>query len=168
MLELQGWTVGRFVGQATRDADDKGMNQKEQARVLEGFRDGRFPILVASSVAEEGLDVPDVDLVVFFESVPSEIPGDPASGANGPHDSLGRVTVLLTRETRDVQYQTAEVRREKAMHRIVRRLSSEARNRSRVRSEDGGSGPDGTRAAAPNPANKSSDYVRSCRCGRRG
>jgi ERCC4-related helicase len=39
------------------------------------------------------------------------------------------VTVLLTRETRDVRYQAAEVRRERAMRRIVRRLSSETRER---------------------------------------
>ena len=128
VLELQGWAVGRFVGQATRDADDKGMNQKEQAQVLGGFRDGRFPILVASSVAEEGLDVPDVDLVVFFESVPSEIRAIQRRGRTG-RTSLGRVAVLLTRETRDVRYQVAEVRREKAMRRIVRRLSNEARAR---------------------------------------
>jgi len=129
MLELQGWTTGRFVGQATRDADDKGMNQKDQARILSAFRGGQFPILVASSVAEEGLDVPDVDLVVFFESVPSEIRAIQRRGRTG-RSSLGRVTVLLTRETRDVRYQVAEVRREQAMRRIVRRLSREARKRS--------------------------------------
>ncbi len=128
-LEVQGWTVGRFVGQATRDADDRGMSQKEQAQVLGAFRAGRFPILVASSVAEEGLDVPDVDLVVFFESVPSEIRAIQRRGRTG-RSSLGRVVVLLTRATRDVRYQIAEVRREKAMHRIVRRLSADARRRA--------------------------------------
>ncbi len=128
-LELQGWTTGRFVGQATRDADDRGMSQKEQAQVLGAFRAGRFPILVASSVAEEGLDVPDVDLVVFFESVPSEIRAIQRRGRTG-RTSLGRVVVLLTRATRDVRYQIAEARREKAMHRIVRRLSAEARRRA--------------------------------------
>jgi ERCC4-related helicase len=147
ILELQGWTVGRFVGQATRDREDRGMNQKEQARVLEGFRGGRFPVLVASSVAEEGLDVPDVDLVVFFESVPSEIRAIQRRGRTG-RSSLGRVTVLLTRETRDVQYQTAEVRREKAMKRIVRRLSSEARARRRKEATDGS----GERGPAREPA----------------
>ncbi|MGA8303941.1 MAG: DEAD/DEAH box helicase [Thermoplasmata archaeon] len=128
MLEMQGWTVGRFVGQSTRDSDDPGMNQKDQGRVLQGFRAGQFPILVASSVAEEGLDVPDVDLVVFFESVPSEIRAIQRRGRTG-RTSLGRVAVLLTRDTRDVQYQAAEVRREKSMKRIVRRLSKEARER---------------------------------------
>jgi ERCC4-related helicase len=128
VLELNGWAVARFVGQATRDKNDKGMSQKDQARVLAGFRAGQFPVLVASSVAEEGLDIPDVDLVVFFESVPSEIRAIQRRGRTG-RSSVGRVTVMLTRETRDVRYQAAEVRRERAMRRIVRRLSTETRAR---------------------------------------
>ncbi len=145
LLEAQGWTVGRFVGQATRDEDDRGMNQKEQGRILGGFREGRFPILVASSVAEEGLDVPDVDLVVFFESVPSEIRAIQRRGRTG-RTSLGRVAVLLTRETRDVRYQAAEVRRERAMKRIVRRLSTEARRRAAAESGAVSEGPRGSRS----------------------
>jgi len=128
-LEREGWTVGRFVGQATRDEDDKGMNQREQAQVLAAFRSGRFPLLVASSVAEEGLDVPDVDLVVFFEAVPSEIRAIQRRGRT-VRSSLGSVVVLLTQETRDVGYQKAEARREAAMGRIVRRLSAASRRRS--------------------------------------
>ena len=133
-LEAEGWSVGRFVGQSTRDADDRGMDQKEQAQMLNGFRQGAFPILVASSVAEEGLDVPDVDRVVFFESVPSEIRAIQRRGRTG-RTSVGKVTVLLTRETRDVSYQVAEARREKAMKRIVRRLSAESRRRGDPSSE---------------------------------
>ncbi len=136
LLQAEGWTVGRFVGQATRDRDDPGMNQKEQARVLEEFRAGRFPILVASSVAEEGLDVPDVDLVVFFESVASEIRAIQRRGRTG-RTSLGRVVVLLTLATRDVAYQKAEVRREQAMRRIVRRLSAQGRRRAAAGEPDG-------------------------------
>jgi ERCC4-related helicase len=125
-VDGRGWSAGRFVGQSTRDADDPGMRQAEQSAVLREFREGRFPILVASSVAEEGLDVPDVDLVVFFESVPSEIRAIQRRGRTG-RSSLGRVVLLLTRETRDVGYQKAEQRREEAMVRIVRRLSRDAR-----------------------------------------
>jgi ERCC4-related helicase len=128
-LAAEGWRAGRFVGQATREGADPGMNQKEQARVLAEFRERRFPILVASSVAEEGLDIPDVDLVVFFESIPSEIRAIQRRGRTG-RTSLGRVVLLLTRGTREVSYQRAETRREKAMGRIVRRLSREARARS--------------------------------------
>jgi ERCC4-related helicase len=128
-LEREGWTVGRFVGQATRDADDPGMNQKEQARVLEGFRAGLFPVLVATSVAEEGLDIPDVDLVVFFEAIPSEIRTIQRRGRTG-RNAVGRVVVLLTQGTRDVGYQKAEARRERAMKQIVRQMSRRSRSRT--------------------------------------
>jgi ERCC4-related helicase len=139
VIEKNGWAAARFVGQATRDKEDKGMNQKEQARILAGFRAGQFPVLVASSVAEEGLDIPDVDLVVFFESVPSEIRAIQRRGRTG-RSSVGRVAVLLTRDTRDVRYQAAEVRRERAMRRIVRRLSSESRARRAAETGPGGVG----------------------------
>jgi ERCC4-related helicase len=125
-LEQEGWTVGRFVGQATRDADDPGMNQKEQAQVLEGFRAGLFPVLVATSVAEEGLDIPDVDLVVFFEAIPSEIRTIQRRGRTG-RNAVGRVVVLLTEGTRDVGYQRAEARRERAMRQIVGQMSRRSR-----------------------------------------
>jgi ERCC4-related helicase len=130
-LEREGWTVGRFVGQATRDADDLGMNQKEQARVLEGFRAGLFPVLVATSVAEEGLDIPDVDLVVFFEAIPSEIRTIQRRGRTG-RNAVGRVIVLLTQGTRDVGYQKAEARRERAMKQIVGQMSRQSRSRTRA------------------------------------
>jgi ERCC4-related helicase len=128
-LQQEGWMVGRFVGQATRDTDDPGMNQKEQARVLEGFRAGLFPVLVATSVAEEGLDIPDVDLVVFFEAIPSEIRTIQRRGRTG-RNAVGRVIVLITEGTRDVGYQRAEVRREQAMKQIVRQMSRRSRDRT--------------------------------------
>ncbi|MCI4346014.1 MAG: DEAD/DEAH box helicase [Thermoplasmata archaeon] len=129
MLEKRGHRVARFVGQATRDRKDLGMNQKEQRQVLQAFREGRFPILVASSVGEEGIDVPDVDVVVFFEAVPSEIRAIQRRGRTG-RTRFGRVVLLLTEGTRDVGYQRAEVRREHAMHRVIRGLSRRGRRKS--------------------------------------
>jgi ERCC4-related helicase len=146
-LEAEGWTAGRFVGQSTRDDDDRGMNQREQANVLNAFRDGRFPMLVASSVAEEGLDVPDVDVVVFFEAVPSEIRAIQRRGRTG-RSALGRVVVLLTHDTRDVGYQKAEARREEAMGRIVRRLSAASRRR---RAAEDTADPGGVGEGVPRP-----------------
>ena len=150
-LESRGWGVERFVGQSTRDAADPGMNQKEQARILDEFRAGRFPIVVASSVAEEGLDVPDVDIVVFFESIPSEIRAIQRRGRTG-RTSVGRVVLLLTSATREVSYQKAEVRREKAMGRIVRRLSKESRARSRRPGDPSGRGSSTESGPEPPPS----------------
>lgn len=112
----------RFVGQATRSDEDPGMNQKEQVRSIDDFRQGRFPVLVASSVAEEGLDIPDVDLVVFFEALPSEVRTIQRRGRTG-RSSAGRVVVLMAEGTRDEGYHRAERKRESAMRRHVRRLS---------------------------------------------
>jgi Fanconi anemia group M protein len=118
------------------------MSQTEQAQVLQGFRHGAFSILVGSSVAEEGLDVPDVDLVVFFESVASEIRAIQRRGRTG-RSSVGRVTILLTEDTRDVGHQRAEARREQSMRRIVRRLSRASRP-----PDEGSKGPPRRRRAA--------------------
>jgi len=60
------------VGQATKDAE-KGLSQKKQIAALTRFKAGEFKVLVATSVGEEGLDVPSTDLVIFYEAVPSEI-----------------------------------------------------------------------------------------------
>jgi Fanconi anemia group M protein len=145
-LEAQGYRVGRFVGQATRDEGDRGMNQREQGQILSGFRDGSFPILVASSVAEEGIDVPDVDVVVFFEAIPSEIRAIQRRGRTG-RSSVGKVVVLLTHETRDVGYQRAEARRELAMNRVIKRLARSGRERRLGRPAP--RPPDGTAAEDP-------------------
>ncbi len=164
VLEGAGWKVGRFVGQATRDKEDKGMSQKDQAAVLDAFRTGRFPILVASSVAEEGLDVPDVDTVVFFEAVPSEIRAIQRRGRTG-RSSLGRVVVFLTQATRDVGYQKAEARREGAMRRIVRRLSRRARSAAATHPE--GKPAAETAGKAPEPGRSGEDPAADGPLGRR-
>lgn len=62
----------KLVGQGRR-GERPGMSQKEQVKVLREFSDGLYNILVSTSIGEEGLDIPEVDLVVFYDVVPSEI-----------------------------------------------------------------------------------------------
>jgi Fanconi anemia group M protein len=47
----------------------KGQSQKEQKAVLDAFRHGSLNTVVATSIGEEGLDIPAVDLIVFFDVV---------------------------------------------------------------------------------------------------
>jgi Fanconi anemia group M protein len=89
----------RFVGQADA-GESKGMTQKTQQEVLEAFRAGEFEVLVSTSVAEEGLDVPEVDLVLFYEPVPTAIRSIQRKGRTG-RQTEGRVVVLLAEDTRD-------------------------------------------------------------------
>src|SRR5262249_53193620 len=72
---------------------DIGMSQEEQSAVLELFRNGEFDVLVATSIAEEGLDIPEVDLVVFYEPIPSEIRYIQRRGRTG-RKSSGCVIIL--------------------------------------------------------------------------
>jgi ERCC4-related helicase/ERCC4-type nuclease len=94
--------VERFVGQSDTDGSD-GMTQTEQQDTLERFRAGEFEVLVSTSVAEEGLDVPEVDLVLFYEPVPTAIRAIQRKGRTG-RQTEGAVVVLLAEDTRDEAY----------------------------------------------------------------
>lgn len=106
-------SCSRFVGQANRMGDD-GMTQEKQAEVLESFREGDFQVLVATSIAEEGLDIPEVDLVVFYEPIPSEIRYIQRRGRTG-RNSAGLVILLAMKDSIDVRYLNASTRRVEKM-----------------------------------------------------
>ena len=96
------FTTQKFVGQSDTDGSE-GMTQTEQQETLERFRSGEFEVLVSTSVAEEGLDVPEVDLVLFYEPVPTAIRAIQRKGRTG-RQAEGRVVVLLANDTRDEAY----------------------------------------------------------------
>ena len=116
VLDALGVKSKIFVGQAKKK--DTGMSQKEQKKIIEQFREGKFNCLVATSVAEEGLDIPSVDLVIFYEPVPSAIRTVQRRGRTGRHER-GRVIVLITRKTRDEGNLWASVHKEKRMYRVI-------------------------------------------------
>jgi len=110
----------RFVGQGDKEGSD-GMTQKEQKETLDAFRAGEFEVLVSTSVAEEGLDVPDVDLVLFYEPVPKGIRSIQRKGRTG-RASEGRVVVLLAEDTRDEAFFWISRNEEKRMESELREL----------------------------------------------
>jgi Fanconi anemia group M protein len=110
----------RFVGQTNKDGDE-GLTQKQQGEVLDAFREGEHNVLVATSVAEEGLDIPEVDLVVFYEPVPSEIRAIQRRGRTG-RKRAGRVVVLIAKDTRDEAYFWSARRKEDKMEREIKEL----------------------------------------------
>ena len=66
------------------------MTQKQQVERLREFREGDINVLVATSVGEEGLDVPAADLVLMYE--PVQVQSDQYNAEEGLHD---RVLELL-------------------------------------------------------------------------
>lgn len=115
----------RFVGQASR-GDDRGLTQKEQGRILRAFRDGKYNVLVATSVGEEGLDIQECDLVVFYEAVPSAIRLIQRRGRTG-RTQPGRVIVLVALGTRDQGYYWVAIRREAQMKELLKDMRKMSR-----------------------------------------
>ncbi|MEM3086436.1 MAG: helicase-related protein [Halobacteria archaeon] len=126
---VPGLRPARFVGQASREGD-AGLSQQAQAEVLRRFREGDLNLLIATSVAEEGLDVPSVDLVVFYEPVPSEIRAIQRRGRTARR-SYGRAVILVARGTVDEAYLWAARSREARMRRAVSGFGSGDRGSSR-------------------------------------
>jgi len=121
-LTAGGIACERFVGQASRDAE-KGLSQKEQIASLARFREGEFKCLIATSVGEEGRDVPSTDMVIFYEAVPSEIRSIQRKGRTGRSGS-GTIIVLVTKGPSEETFRYVSQNRERAMVTGIRSMST--------------------------------------------
>ncbi|MFH0986667.1 MAG: helicase-related protein [Candidatus Micrarchaeota archaeon] len=115
---IPGAKAVRFVGQSSKSKKDLGLKQSEQEQILRDFRAGRYNIMCCTSVGEEGLDIPSVDTVIFYEPVPSEIRKIQRSGRTG-RKRAGKVITLITKNTRDEVYYWMSIRKEKKMHQAL-------------------------------------------------
>ncbi|RAH16676.1 MAG: hypothetical protein CMB56_000075 [Methanobacteriota archaeon] len=109
-----------FIGQSSREGDD-GMSQKKQMSTLNEFRNGKLNVLVATSVGEEGLDIPSADRVIFFEPVASEIRTIQRRGRTGRYRD-GFVFVLISKDTKDEGIRFASAAKERRMHKTLNRV----------------------------------------------
>ena len=123
LARIDGASVTKLIGQSGR-CGEKGLKQKEQIGVLQRFRNGEFNTLVATSVGEEGLDVANTDLVVFYEPVPSEIRSIQRRGRTG-RSRAGQVVVLITAGTRDEASLNASEKKEREMRKRLYSLKQQ-------------------------------------------
>jgi Fanconi anemia group M protein len=121
-LNKTGIKSFRFVGQSTRN-NDIGMKQNEQSIILDSFRKKEFHVLVATSIAEEGLDIPEVKLVIFYEPVASEIRHIQRKGRTG-RKSSGNVIILAAKDTVDMRILFANKRRIEKMKTIFNSMKT--------------------------------------------
>jgi len=130
---VQGVRVERFVGQASK-LMDKGLTQEEQAERIRMLEEGELNVLVATSIAEEGLDIPAVEHVVFYEPIPSEIRYIQRRGRTG-RKSPGKVTILAANDSLDMIYLYASRRRTERMRGIAEGVNSKLQPIVRTRSK---------------------------------
>lgn len=110
-----------LVGQASK-GKKIGISQKEQLKRLNDFRKGKYKILIATSIGEEGLDIPEVDQVIFYEPVSSAIRTIQRMGRTARHKP-GKIIVLITKDTRDVAYYWVSQSKERKMHKTLKELN---------------------------------------------
>lgn len=75
--------------------------QNEQADTIRNFRQGTLNLLISTSVAEEGLDIPECNLVVRYGLLTNEIAQQQASGRARAKDS--KYSVVAQKGGREVQ-----------------------------------------------------------------
>ena len=129
-LEEAGIGAAILIGKA----GEEGLKQKKQVETVERFRAGEYQALVSTRVGEEGLDISEVNLVVFYDNVPSSIRHVQRRGRTGRRDA-GRLVVLIAEKTIDEAYYWIGHRKIKAAGRMGEKLNMEV-------------GSEGARAAA--------------------
>lgn len=105
-----------FVGQAKKNGS--GLSQKEQKKIIQEFSDNKIEILCATCIAEEGLDIPEVNAVIFYEPVPSAIRAIQRAGRTA-RLMKGKLIILITKNTRDETFYYVSRSREKKMHKSI-------------------------------------------------
>lgn len=123
LSSISGIRVHRFVGQSSSNYG-KGLSQKQQKSVMDGFRDGRYNTLVSTSVGEEGLDVAQCDLVIFYDFPPSSTRFIQRSGRTG-RARRGKIIYLITSGTRDERYYYVAQSKTRKIKSAVKKVMSE-------------------------------------------
>ena len=98
-LKGSGVKSGMLIGKAGAT----GLKQKAQIEAVQKFRDGEYRVMVATRVGEEGLDIAEVNHVVFYDNVPSSIRYVQRRGRTGRRDD-GNLTILIANGTIDESY----------------------------------------------------------------
>ena len=98
-LTKMGIEAGFLIGKA----GETGLKQKKQIETVKKFREGVYKVLIATRVGEEGLDISEVNHVIFYDNVPSSIRYIQRRGRTGRKD-VGKLIILIAKDTIDETY----------------------------------------------------------------
>ena len=111
-----------FVGQKKKGLT--GISQKEQIDIISKFTNAQYNTIISTSIGEEGLDIPKVDLVIFYEPIPSAIRSIQRRGRTA-RQKEGKNIILLTKNTRDEVYSWISHHKEKRMHSLLDKIKKD-------------------------------------------
>ena len=121
-----------FIGQAKKVIT--GLSQKEQKKVIIDFNSGDINVLCATSIGEEGLDIPEVNAVIFYEPIPSAIRKIQRAGRTA-RLAPGKLFIMITKDTRDVTHHYAAAAKEKKMYKTIEKVKENIKNRPKTLKE---------------------------------
>ncbi len=121
-LRQNGISAQMLIGQAKRGG--RGLSQKEQIKIIKDFANSKFNVLVTTSIGEEGLDIVDTNVAIFYEPVPSEIRMIQRRGRVG-RQSKGYIIFLITKGSLDEAFYWAAYHKIKKMRNILYRMKEE-------------------------------------------
>jgi Fanconi anemia group M protein len=128
--ELKGVNAKVFVGQgkkSTGKGEETGLSQKEQQQLITEFSRGKINVLAATSIAEEGLDIPELDVVIFYEPIPSAIRKIQRAGRTA-RLMPGKLIMLMIKGTRDEAYHWSAFQKEKRMYKAIDSIQEDLNN----------------------------------------
>jgi Fanconi anemia group M protein len=116
LLNAKGIRSEILIGQTIKDG--RGLSQKQQIEILNEFNQGLFNVMICSSIGEEGIDIKEVDAVIFYDSVPTEIRKIQRTGRTG-RTAPGKVFYMITKGTADEIYFWSSLHKERKMKNIL-------------------------------------------------
>ncbi len=126
--EISGVNARVFVGQLKKG--ETGLSQKEQQEVIHDFSLGKINILVSTSIGEEGLDIPEVSAVIFYEPIPSAIRQIQRRGRTA-RLKPGKLLILMNKKTLDESYYWSAFHKEKKMYSALNGIKEEMENNNK-------------------------------------
>ena len=134
LKKIEGIVPKTFVGQTKKSSSEgkkkTGIDQKKQKEIIQEFSKGKIDILIATSIAEEGLDIPEVDAVVFYEPISSAIRKIQRAGRTARLRS-GKLIILITKKTKDERSYYASNAREKKMYKTIKNIKQTLKNKTK-------------------------------------
>lgn len=121
-----------FVGQLKKG--ETGLSQEEQQAILQDFKEGKINVLCATSIGEEGLDIPEVNVVIFYEPIPSAIRQIQRRGRTA-RLMPGKLIILMTKNTRDEVYHWAAYHKERKMYGILDGMQKQLKQKTKSKKQ---------------------------------
>jgi len=129
MLNRNGIAAGQLVGQKKTKTSfgEAGSSQIEQQQIVKDFKSSKIIALASTSIGEEGLDLPEVHAVIFYEPVPSAIRSIQRRGRVG-RMIKGSLFLLVARNSLDEIYYYSSVKKEEKMNKSMEELGNSLNN----------------------------------------